>query len=81
MEGDSKNEKNELIQEQDDIEPESEDEISSHLSIFRILFFTVWIRCSFCCSNETDRFLLDYGYILLFYFGLFFWLIFLYIQC
>lgn len=81
MESDSKNDRNELTQEQKEVEPEQKGETCGNLLIFRILFSTVWLRCGFCCSNETDRFLLDYGYILLFYFGLFFWIIFLSIQC
>ena len=34
------------------------------------------IRCSFRTNNETDRFLLDYGYYILLYLGPIFWSLF-----
>lgn len=56
---------------------ESKEQICSDKSILGKLFPTVWIRRPFCVNNEVDRILLDNGYSFLFYFGCFFWALFL----
>lgn len=41
------------------------------------VFSTFWLRRTFRIDNEVDRFLLDYGFNFLLYFGIFLWCLFL----
>jgi hypothetical protein len=41
------------------------------------IFFAFWIRRPFRANNEIDRFLLDYGFNFLLYFGILLWVLFL----
>jgi hypothetical protein len=44
------------------------------------IFSAFWIRCLIRSNNEMDRFLLDYGFNFLLYFGSILWLLFLLIS-
>ncbi len=44
------------------------------------IFSAIWIRRTFRTSNEVDRFLLDYGFNFLLYFGILLWVLFLLIS-
>ena len=44
------------------------------------IFSAIWIRRTFRTSNEVDRFLLDYGFNFLLYFGILLWMLFLLIS-
>lgn len=79
MESDSKNDRNELTQEQKEVEPEQE-EVSNNFLSFRDFFQSIRIRCNSIDINQVDRFLIWCQLGIVFPCGLLFWFIFFIIR-